>query len=48
MVAEEIRNAQKVHAAMMDRHASSMPFLEPVIQYDWMAVFREPWSRPGA
>jgi hypothetical protein len=26
--------------------ADSMAFLEPVIQHDWTAVFREPWIRP--
>jgi hypothetical protein len=27
--------------------AASMVTLEPVIQHDWKAVFREPWSPPG-
>jgi hypothetical protein len=26
--------------------ASSFAFLEPVIQHDWMAVFRVPWMKP--
>ena len=28
--------------------ASSYVFLVPVIQHDWMAVFREPWMRDGS
>lgn len=27
--------------------ASSYVFLVPVIQHDWLAIFREPWMRPG-
>jgi hypothetical protein len=27
--------------------ASSFVFLEPAIQHDWLAVFREPWITPG-
>jgi len=28
--------------------ASSWVFLVPAIQTDWLALFREPWVRPGA
>jgi hypothetical protein len=27
--------------------ASGMAFLEPAIQHDWLAPFREPWIRRG-
>ena len=28
-------------------HASSMESLVPTYQYDWMAIFDEPWRQPG-
>jgi hypothetical protein len=27
--------------------AAGMPILEPAIQHDWLAPFREPWIKPG-
>lgn len=50
---DEVHDAVDVIGELFSKYsnlftAGSWAFLEPVVQYDWKAVFRVPWMKPGS